>query len=159
MSSKKLVKVLALVTVLMFMFANLTYAAGVTVKADQTPQKQYVAKNTIDGKLTDESRWSAESTWRTITYDLGSVKSVGSVDIAWAFVKNQQTTYDIAVSVDGKTYTTVVVAATCKPVEGFQNNAFKFATKARFVKVIGHFNSSGEWGQWISIQEVKINAK
>jgi poly(beta-D-mannuronate) lyase len=123
--------------------------------ASATPQAQYSASKTIDGILTDESRWSAEAVWPYITFDLGSARSVSSVDIAWAFAASQQTTFDIALSTDGTTYTKIIGPVNGAAQTGYQKSSFT-SQQARYVRIIGHYNNNTGSDQWISISEVKI---
>ncbi|SDD04015.1 Chitobiase/beta-hexosaminidase C-terminal domain-containing protein [Paenibacillus sp. UNCCL117] len=59
---------------------------------------------TLDGNMAPESRWSAEGDGEWISYDLGSIKQVGSVGIAWLSGHTRSSYFDIDVSTDGVTW-------------------------------------------------------
>lgn len=109
---------------------------------------------TLDGNL--KSRWSAEGKDQWIQYDLGSVKTVASVDIAWHRGNKRRFTFDVLISKDGKDWTTVLEKSVSsgKSVE-LEKHDLK-GVAARYVKYVGQGNSSNEWN---SVTEFKINTK
>ncbi|PSL03149.1 parallel beta helix pectate lyase-like protein [Haloactinopolyspora alba] len=118
-------------------------------------------ENTIDGDLT--TRWSAKTTdpanpeW--IRWDLGEVRTVGYVGIAWHQGDRRTSQFDLQVSDDGSTWTTVVDDASSsggttdlEPVE--LGVAPESGLEARYVRYLGYGNSSGN--DWNSVNEVRV---
>jgi len=116
----------------------------------------YVAANAIDGNpATTYSGESIGTNYANITFDLGSVKKVASLDIDWFQSTQQTTVYDILLSEDGNTYTTVFSGEN-QLVLGYQTVQFT-PKKARYVRILGYHNSTELWSGFISINEVRIN--
>jgi hypothetical protein len=120
-------------------------------------QDPFIPSNTLDGSFVDGSRWSGASQWANITYDLGSLQSVGSVDIAWYNALSQRTTFDISVSTDGDIFTKVYSGTCSGTTTDFERYTLSSAANARYVRIIGHYNSTSKWSEWISITEAAIN--
>lgn len=128
--------------------------ASATANLEQSPN---VAANTIDDNET--TRWSGQSVgtnYAHVTFDLGSTETVSLVKINWYNALSQQTTYDIAVSTNGSSYT-VVYSGTSLAQTGFQTVTFGIPQSARYVRIIGKYNSLPSPNQgWISILETEI---
>jgi poly(beta-D-mannuronate) lyase len=69
-----------------------------------------VPANTIDCDL--GTRWSGEGDGVWIQYDLGSPRDVGSVTIAWHKGNTRTATFDVRLSDDGSSWTTVLDSET-----------------------------------------------
>ncbi|NRN71366.1 Chondroitinase-B, partial [Kibdelosporangium sp. 4NS15] len=111
-----------------------------------------VPANTIDGDLT--TRWSAEGDGVWIRYDLGSAQTVGSVSIAWHKGDTRRDTFDVQLSGDGSSWTTVLAGKTSSGTT-LQPQNYDFADgSARYVRVVGHGNTSNDW---TSITETVVN--
>lgn len=118
---------------------------------------------TIDGDLT--TRWSANTTDpadpESITWDLGSVQTVGYLGLAWHSGDQRSAFFDIQVSSDGSTWTTVTAEAASsgttidlEPVE--LGVAPATGLSARYLRYVGFGNSGGSG--WNSITEARIYA-
>ncbi|HYO57764.1 discoidin domain-containing protein, partial [Archangium sp.] len=110
-----------------------------------------IPQNTLDGSLS--TRWSSERYGQRIRYDLGAVKTVAYLSIAFHQGDVRTTTFDVQVSSDATTWTTVlsnkVSTVTLSQVK------YDFTdTVGRYVRIVGHGNSSGNG--WNSITEVDI---
>jgi hypothetical protein len=118
-------------------------------------QDPNVPQNTLDNNLA--TRWSAPGDGQWIQYDLGVLKAVGRVDIAWYQATGQQweSVFDIAVSSDADTWTTVFsgrsISGNVRP-EGY---GFSTVT-CRYVRIIGHGQIGSPSSTWNSITEVDI---
>ncbi|MBB4688376.1 discoidin domain-containing protein [Amycolatopsis jiangsuensis] len=102
-----------------------------------------VAANTIDGDL--GTRWSAEGDGVWIQYDLGSAQTVGSVAIAWHQGDTRRNTFDVQLSADASSWTTVLrgevsSGSTLEP----QTYDFPDGT-GRYLRVVGHGNTGNDW--------------
>jgi hypothetical protein len=110
-----------------------------------------VPQNTIDNNLS--TRWSSQGDGQWIRYDLGSSKTVGYVSVAFHQGDIRTTTFDIQVSTDGSVWSTV--ASNIVSTQTLSQMQYDFTdTVGRYVKIVGHGNSSGNG--WNSITEVDI---
>lgn len=73
---------------------------------------EYPAANVIDGKTDIKSRWSSLGTAQEITFDLGEVKSVGSLKIKWYLGAERQASFSIETSNDQNTWQNVLTEST-----------------------------------------------
>ncbi|MBQ4528227.1 MAG: S-layer homology domain-containing protein [Clostridia bacterium] len=110
-------------------------------------------QNTIDGNL--NTRWSAEGFGQYIIFDLGSVKDISAMGIAYYQGSKRSSYYDILVSEDGEEWTKLVSDAESSGKSDDLEN-FELVTKARYVKYYGYGNSQGKWN---SLSEVAIYSK
>lgn len=119
------------------------------------PQQQNKAANLFDNDLS--TRWSAEGAGNWILLDLGTVRKVD--DIAMAFMKSGERVYyfNIAVSEDGVTYE--------KTFDG-QSNAtsdYEFyplgGKNARYIKIECNGNSTAAGENWNSYTELVVTSK
>ena len=117
-----------------------------------------VPSNTIDGNLS--TRWSDQGIGSWIRGDLGeqnatSTTTICYVDIAWYDGNQRSYNFEISVSNDTNTYTTVYTGnsdgTTTSP------ERYDFADiEARYVKITINGNNQNEWA---SIAEIGINAQ
>lgn len=101
-----------------------------------------VAANTLDHDLA--TRWSDEGDGVWISYDLGSAKAVGSVDLAWHKGDSREQDFEIQTSVDGKDWTTRFEGTT----SGTTLRGQKYDlpdTPARYVRIVGDGNTDNDW--------------
>ena len=99
-------------------------------------------ENTIDGNL--ETLWAAEGEGQWIRYDLGEVKPVGRVFIAWHAGDQRRQRFEIAVSDDGEQWRVVFdgqSSGTASGVEPVDVPPFR----ARFVRLTGNGNTANRW--------------
>jgi hypothetical protein len=109
-----------------------------------------VAANTLDRDLA--TRWSDEGEGVWISYDLGSARPVGSVDLAWHKGDSREQDFEIQTSVDGEEWTTRFDGTT----DGSTLRGQKYDipdTQARYVRIVGDGNTDNEW---TSITETAI---
>ena len=115
-----------------------------------------VITNSVDGDMT--TRWAAEGTesaaWAV--YDLGDVKTLDQVQIAYHSGDSRVYTFSIAVSEDGENYTTVLEkqksSGTTNELEAFDLGG----VKARYVKYMGAGNTVNMWN---SVNEIVFTEK
>lgn len=122
----------------------------VGVDANQTPEAENIASNTIDGDYS--SKWAAEAGGEII-WDLGEVKTLGFASISLGSGASRQQHLDIMVSNDGVIWDTVYTGSSSdKTVDG---NIFDLKnTSARYVKYVNKGNSGGS--AWVSLNECEI---
>jgi hypothetical protein len=124
--------------------------AAVTASAAQDPN---VPANTLDGSL--ETRWSASGQGQWIQYDLGAIKTVSHVAIAWYRGDQRTSVFDIEVSLDGLVWTTVHNGTSSGLSVDLETYDFDDVT-ARFVRIVGFGNSANTWN---SITELVISGQ
>ncbi|NUT92614.1 MAG: family 16 glycosylhydrolase [Saccharothrix sp.] len=121
--------------------------SGVTALSDDGN----VPANTLDNDFT--TRWSAEGDGVWIRYDLGSAQDVGSVSIAWHKGDTRRATFDVQLSDDAATWTTVLARGVTSGTT-LQPEVYDFPDRsARYVRVVGHGNTANAW---TSITETKV---
>src|SRR5256885_4859829 len=125
---------------------------SVTASGYQDPN---VPQNTLDNNLA--SRWSAYGDGQWIRYDLGALTATNAVSIAWYLGDTRSTHFDIQVSLDTVTWTTVFSGQSSG--QTLQLETYVFPTvSARYVRIVGH----GQWNGttlaswWIAITEAVI---
>jgi uncharacterized protein YjdB len=114
-----------------------------------------VPQNTLDINLA--TRWSAYGDGQWIRYDLGAVRAVGPVTIAWYRGTEWASAFEIQVSLDAVTWTPVFVGQSSG--QTLQPERYDFpAVTARYVRIVGHGQWSGttQLSLWNSITETAI---
>ncbi|WP_271782706.1 chondroitinase-B domain-containing protein [Aquimarina algiphila] len=130
------------------MLLNVSSVNASTFQSGNGPEK------TLDKDLS--TRWSAQGIGETITYDLGIVYDINTIKIAFFKGDQRTTTFDIAISEDGTNFATLI---SNQSSSGNSNDLEDFALsgQARYVRIIGKGNSSGN--NWNSLTEVEIWGK
>jgi len=98
------------------------------------------------------TRWSNQGLGSWISLDLGSQKTVCSVDIIWYNGNQRQNTFEIAVSNDGNTFTKIFSSKS----SGTTTAAEKYDvtdSQGRYVKVTVTGNTQSDWA---SINEIDV---
>jgi hypothetical protein len=109
-----------------------------------------VPSNAFDNNL--GTRWSNFGVGSFITANLGSAKTVSSVDIAWYNGASRTNNFVISTSTDGATFTPRI-SGTSALSSGFQN--YNFAdVNAQYVRVTVNGNSQNDWA---SISEIRVH--
>lgn len=94
----------------------------------------------IDGKT--DTRWTAMVTGampeNTVTFDLGTIKSVSAVQIYFYLGAARQYDFDIKTSKDGKTWEKVDTFTSSGTTDGFEEFVFDNAVNARYIQYSGH---------------------
>lgn len=109
------------------------------------------ARDTVDKALS--TRWSAKGDGQWIRYDLGSTRTVSYVRLAWHKGKERSSRFDLQASSDGTHWTTVYTGSSSGTTNGRETYHFN-DVPARYLRVVGHGNSSGNG--WTSISETEI---
>ncbi|WP_051335953.1 polysaccharide lyase family 7 protein [Aquimarina latercula] len=119
-------------------------------------QTGYGPENTVDGEIENtESRWSSNGyTGKYITYDLGTVKTVSSLKIAWFKGDEREAYFKIRVGNSTSSLSTVFDAKTSGSsgtTEGLE--IFDFDdVEARFVRISSFGNSKNSWNSIIETE-------
>ena len=129
-----------------FVFQNIS----VTASSYQPGTANYPT-NTLDGNLA--TRWSAEGDGQYLTYDLGRIELVQSIDLAFYQPSGVRSNwFDVLLSNDGVAWRNTLTNAVGTNA-ALANFAFT-AWPARYVRVVGHLNSQNDFN---SITEAAIH--
>lgn len=117
------------------------------------PQSENGIANMYDGDLS--TRWSAQGAGTVMTITLDKARTVGCVALALASGDQRRTSFDVSLSLDGKTYTHVgdfISSGITLDHEYYDlgNN------KAQYVKITWNGNTKDAWN---SITELEIYGK
>ena len=118
---------------------------GVSASGFQTG---YPPSNAIDNNL--GTRWSNSAVGSWIRVDLGSTKSICSVDIAWYNGNQRQYHFVIATSTDGTTFTTKVSRDSSGTTLDPEKYTFS-STNARYVRVSVNGNTQNSYASMYEI--------
>lgn len=122
--------------------------ATVTASAHQG---EHVAARTLDDNLL--TRWSAEGNGQWILYDLGALRALASVEIAFPNGDTRNALFTLEVSQDGEQWTEVFEGQSNGKTSKPERFGFPTVT-ARFVRYTGWGNSDNAWN---SISEFVFN--
>jgi beta-galactosidase len=110
-------------------------------------------ENTIDGNMT--TRWSCQGVGSWIKYDLGFVREIQKIKIAFYNGNSRRAYFDIHVSDDNSTWTPVLTGGISSGTT-IDFEEFDFPdTSARYLRITGNGNSGSNW-DWNSYCEVEI---
>lgn len=115
----------------------------------------YTAANTIDGDTATESRWSSLGTQQELIFDLGEVKTIGSLKVKWHEGTERQAKFSVDTSDDQSTWQSVLAETTSSGRHSGFEQVDLTSSNARYVKVVGMGNSINDWN---SIVEVEIHS-
>ncbi|MDA8975120.1 discoidin domain-containing protein [Akkermansiaceae bacterium] len=115
-------------------------------------QSPNIAGNTLDGAL--GTRWSAQGDGEWIRYDLGSVMNIHFLKLAWLDGASRTANFDVEVSDDDTNWTAVLSDEDSSGTTTALETVEIPDTPARYVRIVGHGNSSPSL--WNSITETEI---
>jgi len=107
-------------------------------------------KNVLDNSLS--TRWSSLGVGQFITADLGAVKNICSVDIAWYSGNSRAYRFTISTSTDGSSFTQRFSGDSSGTTLNPETYSFS-AVDARYVKVTVNGNTVNTWA---SITELDV---
>jgi len=128
-------------------YVDLTPAAGSIVASTSDTN---VPANTVDGNLS--TRWSGNGDGAWIQYDVGSMRTLGYVTLAVYNGTSRQNRFDLQVSNDATSWTTVFSGSSSGTTT--QQETYDFAdVSGRYVRYLGHGSTIGTWN---SVTELRI---
>lgn len=114
--------------------------------ADAPPEQS------LDGN--PKTAWMCEGDGVWIQYDLGSVQSLKAVKLGFAAGDKRVYTFDILVSETGEDNSWTTIGDHLKNSgKTVERESFDCATKARYVKIVGHGNTNEKFAKWCNITE------
>jgi hypothetical protein len=124
-----------------------TVVATATASVYQNPN---IPENTLDGDL--GTRWAAEGDGQWIKFDLGSPRTVTTVQIAF-YLGNQRVSYfDIATSTDNVNWTSVLTGGQSSGTSTALETFNVTSSTARYVRITGHGNSVHLWNSYTAVE-------
>jgi len=106
-------------------------------------------ENTIDNDLSDESRWSSNGSGKTITYDLGQVATVKSLQIKWFKGNSRSSFFDVDTSTNNSSWNSVLATGSSSGSSSGYETHDVLDSQARYVRITGLQNSSNTWNSII----------
>ncbi len=127
-------------------------ASAAPITASASADDGNVAANVLDNDL--NTRWSANGSGAWLQLDLGATKQFSSVNLAFFKGDQRSALFDIQVSTNGSSWTTVLSGATASgSTTGLETFAVT-SSNARYVRFLGYGNSANSWN---SVTEMSIN--
>lgn len=121
---------------------------AVAVDASAEPELTSLATSAIDGNLS--TRWASNNATDYIITDLGEVKNIGVIGVAFYMGTTRKSNFELHVSTDKTNWTEICKGQGSGVIDDFEY--FVFDPKdVRYIKVTGHGNTSNEWN---SINEI-----
>ena len=101
------------------------------------------------------TRWASFGDGEWISYDLGSVRNIATVEIGWFESDSRVWNFDIEVSMNQTDWTVVanLSSNSISPDNAFETFNIFPNVAARYIRIVGHGNSVNDWN---SIYEVRI---
>ena len=127
----------------------------VTASDDGSSNSSYKPSKAVDGFLNDSSRWSSKGDNKWIQFDLGGETTVDHLNTAWLSANKRTAYFEIETSIDGNNWISVTASAESQGDESLHSDDLK-GYYARFIRVIGHGNSSSEDSAWNSLLEAEV---
>jgi hypothetical protein len=107
-------------------------------------------RNTLDGD--PDTRWSSEGDGMWICWDLGKVKTLSGVALAWYNGDQRKSFYEMSTSLDGTNWQRFPRAESSGKGSTMETNRFAAPVKARHVKYTGYGNSSSKWNSVLDVE-------
>ena len=117
-------------------------AAGGFTAATASGNDGNVPASAIDGNMA--TRWSSDGVGQWIRGDLGAVKALNALDIAWFRGNERASKFVIATSADGTTFTQVFAGTSSGSSAAFERYTFP-TVNARYVRVTVNGNTLNAW--------------
>ena len=116
--------------------------------------------NTLDGDF--DNRWAVQGTAKSPSwgiFDLGSVKQLDKLYIAYYQGASRRAYFRVEVSVDGEEYTAVIPEGTSSgDTDSFEEFDLG-GIKGRYIKIYGMGNDSSASASWNSIAELAVTGR
>jgi len=125
-------------------------ASGVSSSTSDTN----VSANAVDNSLA--TRWSGNGDGAWLRLDLGVLKTVGYVKVAWFAGNTRFSTFDIQVSQNSTSWTSVVTGARSTGTTTAEEMFDFVDVDARYVRYVGHGNSDPTKCCWNSLTEFSV---
>jgi len=147
----------------MLALSVLSLAVPLAAQTEITPPASAVSASTSDDNLPGNSvdnnlgtRWSGNGDGAWLQLDLGTVRSIGLVRLAFYNGNSRSHRFDLQVSNGGGVWTNVLTNIQASGTTTLEE-AYDFAdVDARYVRYVGHGNTDPAKATWNSVTEVSI---
>ncbi len=112
----------------------------------------FIAANTIDGVTTPASRWSSLGIQEELIFDLGEVKTIGSLKIKWYQGAERQAHFSVDTSVDQGTWQNVLTESTSSGKHSGFEQVNLTPSDGRYIKLVAMGNSENDWNSIVEVQ-------
>jgi len=109
-----------------------------------------VPENTLDGDLSESSRWSAYGIGEWIKFELEQTENVAVLKIAFNMGDTRQSNIQIQRSFDGNSWDNLLTATSSGETLGFESFNLNGA-QGRYFRVIGNGNSVNDWNSFTEV--------
>ena len=106
--------------------------------------------DTVDGNI--GSYWAAQGDEEWIKYEFEEASEISHIDIKWHQSHLRSEKFEMYVSADGENWTEVFRGMSSGNTNTFERHNVNKAEKFRFVKIVGHGNTSNQWNSLGEIQ-------
>jgi hypothetical protein len=138
-------------------------ATAAPVFIEITPAGSAVTASTNDGNVPANAvdnnfstRWSGNGNGAWLKLDLGAAKTMGRVKVAWYNGNMRSSSFDLQVSSDNATWTSVVAGAHSTGTTTAEET-FDFTDRtARYLRYVGHGTDDPAKATWNSVSEISI---
>ena len=108
-----------------------------------TPEEANVGPNMLDGDL--NTRWAGQGVGENAVFDLGSVKPIDAIAIAYEWGDERKYGFEVQISKDGSYYEPLWEGSSCGYTEDMELIELNNRVEARYVKFIGSGNTKNDW--------------
>jgi hypothetical protein len=109
-----------------------------------------VALSTIDGSLSDDSRWSSDENGATLTIEACESRFVGAIGILWYRSNERQAFFDLDVSLDNTSWTNIY-SGNSSGNSATQESYSVSGDSIKYVRYTGYGNTSNAFNSIIEI--------
>ena len=124
----------------------------VSVIASDEPEETHPAHCAIDNDFS--TSWTSDKDSQYIEIDLGEIKEFDGIALAFSSGNARTYKFEIMYSEDKKNYTGVYNWKSSGKTAEFEN--LKIPGKARYIRLIGHFNSATNWNNVSEFHAYKL---
>jgi hypothetical protein len=128
--------------------ASQALAAGGFASVSASGDDGNTPANAIDGNLS--TRWSSLGRGQWIQGDLGAVKSLSAMDIAWFRGNERSSRFTISTSADGAAFSPVFSGSSSGRTVALERYTFQ-AASARYVRVTVDGNTQNDWASVLEL--------
>ena len=106
--------------------------------------------DTVDGNI--GSYWAAQGDGQWIMYKFEEASEISHIDIKWHQGHLRSETFEIYISADGENWIEVFRGMSSGNTNTFERHDIAEEGKFKFVKIVGHCNTSNQWNSLGEIQ-------
>ena len=113
------------------------------LRVSSTPEEANIGPNMLDGDL--NTRWAGQGVGEWAIFDLGSVKPIDAIGIAYEWGDERKYNFTVEISEDGDYYTQVYSGTNSGTTEDIELFMLNERVNARYVRLVGGGNTVNTW--------------